>query len=145
MKKFFVQKLKGALGISESVEFLGVVVLLLAVFYVLMLSFAPLMKWADFNIFTKTLVRQIEIHGAIDAEIDDFAAELAEIYGLDPKITYDAVYVSGTNHIQIRDSFKVTLKDEAKLVLLDGSIFRFLTITIPLTNEKVGISEKLWK
>lgn len=145
MRKYLSRVLRSRAGFSESIEFLGAVAVLLIVFYILMMAFPPLIAKSNVENFTNSLVRQIEIHGAIDSEIEQYAAELAESYSLDPEIIYNAVFIGGTNHIQIRDNFKVTVSEEEKIVLLDGTIFDPIEVTIPIRNEKVGISEKLWK
>lgn len=137
--------LKSRAGFSESIEFLGVMAILLIVFYILMMAFPPFMAKANVENLTNSLVRQIEIHGAIDDEIGQYAAELADAYGLSPEITYDADFIEGTHHIQIRDGFKVAVSQEEKIVLLDSTFFDPLEVTIPIRNEKAGISEKLWK
>jgi len=145
MKTYLCSVLRSRRGYAESLEFIGVMAMLMAIFYVLMMAFTPFMMKVNVDAFTKTLVRQIEIHGAIDDEIKQFADELADTYELDPEITYDATYINGTNHIQIRNGFKVSVTENEEIKLLNGSMFNSLSFTVPIADEKVGISEKLWK
>ena len=145
MKNYIPIKLKEKKGTSVSFTFISCVGAMLAIFYILVLAFVPFMVKLDVQAYTKTLTRQIEVHGAIDSDIEKFAEELAAIYNFTPVITYDADYISGTNYIQIRDSFKVKVKTDTEIVLLNGTFFKSVTLTIPISDEKVGISEKLWK
>lgn len=145
MAAFLSRALKCRKGVSESIEFSGVIAILLAVFYILTMAFTPLIIRVNVNALTDNLVRQIEIRGAIDSDIKEYAAELAGKYNLKPDIVYDAKFIAGTDHIQIRDGFSVTVETEAEIVLFDGSFFDTVSLKIPISNEKVGISEKLWK
>lgn len=142
---FIKRKINNKSGASETIVMIACTAALMAVFYVVMMAYAPLMTKVDVEAYTKTLVREIEIHGAIDDKIQQFAEELAGIYKFKPEITYDAAFISGTKQIQIRDSFKVTVETIEDVVLLDSTIFTPVTITIPISDQKVGISEKLWK
>ena len=145
MKTYLFSIWKDKKGYTESLEFIGMLAMLMAVFYVLIMAFTPLMTKVSVDAFAKTLVRQIEIHGAIDDEIKQFADELADIYELDPMITYDATYIDGTNHIQIRNGFKISVTENEEIRILNGSMFNSVSFTVPIADEKVGISEKLWK
>ena len=145
MKAWLFSKWRDKKGYTESLEFIGMLAMLMSIFYVIMMAFTPLMTKVNVDAFTKTLTRQIEIHGAIDEEIREFANELADVYELDPVVTYDAAYIEGTDHIQIRSGFKVSVIENEEIQLLNGSIFNSVAFTIPIADEKVGISEKLWK
>lgn len=145
MKQYLILKIKECKGVNEALAFIGCVVALFAVFFICVMGFTPFMVKADTVAFNKALVRQIEIHGAIDGEINDFAERLANVYNLSPEITYEANNIPGTNHIQIRDDFTVKVKTTADIVLFDSSLFQPVVYTININDTKVGISEKLWK
>lgn len=145
MKKYIHRKAKEKRGESESITFIGVMMALLLTFYALMMATTPFIAKGNLEAFTKTLVREIEIHGAIDDEIHSFAAELASVYNLNPDITYTADYIAGTHQIQIRDQFRVEVNDEVEIIVFDSSFFAPVTMDVPIKDEKAGISEKLWK
>lgn len=144
-KKIFRQKLISNSGTAESISFIFGISCLLAVFYVLMMASTPLITKINAEATAKVLAREIEIHGAIDDEINQKAEELADNYGFEPEITYDATYIAGTDHIQIRDEFSVTVNTTKDIVLLDGTMFHPIKMTIPISAQRTGISEKLWK
>jgi hypothetical protein len=141
----YLRRLLNRRGSAESIEFLGIFIVILAAFYIFMMAYPPLMTKANVSAFTKTLTHQIEVNGAIDSEIESFAEELADVYNIDPIIDYDAPFIEGTNHIQIRDSFQVTVSVESKIVLFNSTIFDPVVVAVPIKDEKVGISEVLWK
>ena len=145
MLKFICQKFRNEDGFSESILFIFGITFFLAIFYVLMMAYTPWITKANVNVATETLVREIEVHGAIDSEITQKANQLAELYDFEPEITYDATFIPATNHIQIRDDFTVTIKTTEDIVLLDGTLFSPVTLTIPIGSQRQGKSEKLWK
>lgn len=145
MSRYLLRILKDRAGASESIEFSVIIAILLAVFYILTMAFTPFIMKANVDALTDNLARQIEISGAIDSDIKEYAAALAEKYNLQPEIVYDATFIPGTDHIQIRDEFSVTVEAEAEIMLFDGSFFDTVSLKIPISSEKPGISEKLWK
>lgn len=147
MLNYINKKLTNLKGFSESIVFIGCLTFLLSVFYIMMMAYKPLLVKADIQAFTKTLVREIETHGAIDNEIDLFASNLVQTYNFNPEpsINYEASYIEGSNCIQIRNNFKVTVDTTSEVILLNSNFFDPIKITIPIKDSKVGISEKLWK
>ena len=145
MKRYLFCKVKSKTGTSESIEFAGVMAMLLILFYLILMAYPVFITKANVEVFTADLVRKIETTGAIDNTIETYASDLADLYDLDPVISYDADFIAGTKRIQIRDSFKVKVETSEEIMLLDGTLYDPITLEIPIGNQRVGISEKLWK
>lgn len=145
MKRYLCIKVRSKTGASESIEFAGVMAMLLILFYLFLMAYPVFITKANVEVFTADLVRKIETTGAIDDTINTYAIELADLYGLDPSISYDANFIAGTKKIQIRDSFEVTVETTEDIVILDGTLYDPITMAIPIGKQRVGISEKLWK
>lgn len=94
--------------------------------------------------FTRNLVRQIEIHGAIDGEIESYAALLADRYKLTPRLEFQADYIPGTKKIQIRKSFTVRVEQDVEIKLFSGA-FSLINKKITMVKTQSGMSEVLWK
>ena len=145
MKRYLHIKVRSKTGASESIEFAGVMAMLLILFYLFLMAYPVFITKANVEVFTADLVRKIETTGAIDDTINTYASELADLYGMNPVINYDADFIAGTKKIQIRDSFKVAVETSETIMLLDGTLYEPITLEIPIGDQRVGISEKLWK
>ena len=145
MRRYLYCKVRCKKGTSESIEFSGVMAMLLILFYLIVMAYPVFITKANVEVFTADLVRKIETTGAIDDTIATYASELADLYGFNPRISYDAEFIAGTRKIQIRDSFKVMVETSEEITLLDGTLYDPITLEIPIGNQRVGISEKLWK
>ncbi len=67
----------------------------------------PFIYKQNMDYMAKTLVRAVEANGRIDGNITALANELKSEMGVNPTITWNAAYISGTNKIQLRQKFKL--------------------------------------
>lgn len=93
----------------------------------------------------KTLVRAVEASGCIDSDITALANELKTEMGVTPTIAWSAPYISGTNKIQLRQKFTLTVRDTIDIKLIEPTFGPPLVISIPIEKKFIGISQVYWK
>ncbi len=143
-KKLLFGKLKDRAGAAQSLEALVSLALLLMVFSVALLAIEPGVVKVNLDNYTKNLVRQIEIHGVIDSEIESYSQALAVKYGLNPVVTYSGDFIPGTQKIQIRSNFSVTVEQEVEIKMFTGG-FSVANQRFTMVKTLDGMSEVLWK
>lgn len=105
------------------------------------------MKYQNVSYTSKSLAKIIECDGQVTSRIQDYLDELNT--NLNMNMTYDVSDVTYINpveqNIQFRDSFKVTVKDEAKVKILNPIFSPPIEFTLELKSDVNGISEVYWK
>jgi hypothetical protein len=92
------------------------------------------------NTFANELCREAQITGRIGTEVIKKAEDLREQTGLNPVISWEAAYISGTNKIQLNNEMTVTVTET-----VDIGFFSFGSFPIELTSKAKGRSEVYWK
>ena len=62
-----------------------------------------------------------------------------------PTISWSATYISGTNKIQIRKKFTLTVTDNVSIKLFEPSFGSPIAINVPIEKKFIGISQVFWK
>ncbi len=105
----------------------------------------PFIYKQNMDYMAKTLVRAVEANGRIDSNITALANELKSEMGVNPIITWNAAYISGTNKIQLRQKFTLTVHDTIDIKLIEPTFTSPLVISIPIEKKFIGISQVYWK
>lgn len=105
----------------------------------------PFIYKQNMDYMAKTLVRAVEANGRIDGNITALANELKSEMGVNPTITWNATYISGTNKIQLRQKFTLTVHDTIDIKLIEPTFTSPLVISIPIEKKFIGISQVYWK
>ncbi|MBQ8766112.1 MAG: DUF4320 family protein [Clostridia bacterium] len=105
----------------------------------------PFIYKQNMDYMAKTLVRAVEASGCIDSDITALANELKTEMGVTPTITWSAPYISGTNKIQLRQKFTLTVRDTIDIKLIEPTFGPPLVISIPIEKKFIGISQVYWK
>lgn len=105
----------------------------------------PFIYKQNLDYMAKTLVRAVEANGRIDSNINALANDLKNEMGITPTVYWNASYISGTNKIQLRKKFTLTVKDTIKIKLFEPSFGNPVTIDIPIEKRFIGISQVYWK
>ena len=103
----------------------------------------PFIYKQNMDYMAKTLVRAVEANGRIDSNITALANELKSEMGVNP--TWNAAYISGTNKIQLRQKFTLTVHDTIDIKLIEPTFTSPLVISIPIEKKFIGISQVYWK
>ncbi|MCI4874971.1 DUF4320 family protein [Clostridioides difficile] len=91
--------------------------------------------------FSSSLMREVELTGEINENIDKRVQTLKEQTGVEPdEIKWDTTYINGTHKIQINEEIKLTLKKT-----VDIGFFEFGSIPIDIPSKATGRSEQYWK
>ena len=91
--------------------------------------------------YATELCRTAEISGRIDSETTIRAQELTNQTGINPVITWNASFISGTNEVQLNDDISVVLTYTMDIGLFNG----FGSFPVHLTSKATGRSEVYWK
>ena len=105
----------------------------------------PFIYKQNMDYMAKTLVRAVEANGRIDSNITALANELKSEMGVNQTITWNAAYISGTNKIQLRQKFTLTVHDTIDIKLIEPTFTSPLVISIPIEKKFIGISQVYWK
>lgn len=105
----------------------------------------PFIYKQNMDYMAKTLVRAVEANGRIDSNITALANELKSEMGVNPTITWNAAYISGTNKIQLRQKFTLTVYDTIDIKLIEPTFTSPLVISVPIEKKFIGISQVYWK
>ena len=127
------------------IEVLFQISIAMALIFCFVSLWQPFIRKINVDYMAKTIVRSIEANGRIDNSIYDLQNQLETELGFSPNVTYSADYISGTNKIQIRKKFKVTITDVVKIKLITPSFGDSITVDIPIKKELTGISQVFWK
>lgn len=127
------------------IEVLFQMAIAMALIFCFVSLWQPFIRKINVDYMAKTIVRSIEANGRIDSNIYDLQNQLEAELGFSPNVTYSAEYLNGTNKIQIRKKFKVTITDVVKIKLITPSFGDPITVDIPIKKELTGISQVFWK
>lgn len=105
----------------------------------------PFIYKQNIDYMAKTLVRAVEANGRIDSEITALSNELKAEMGVTPTVTWNAPYIAGTNKIQLRQKFTLTIRDTIPIKIIEPTFGSSLVINIPIEKKFIGISQVYWK
>lgn len=105
----------------------------------------PFIYKQNVDYMAKTLVRAVEANGRIDSSITGLANELKSEMGVNPTVTWNAPYIAGTDKIQLRSKFTLTIQDTIQIKLIEPTFGPPLVIDIPIEKQFIGISQVYWK
>lgn len=128
--------------------FIGVIfqfAIIMSLIFCFIALWKPFIYKQNLDYMAKTLVRAVEANGRIDGSITDLQNQLKSELGINPTITWSATYISGTNKIQIRQKFTLTVSDTVTIKLIEPSFSAPLSIKIPVNKKFIGISQVFWK
>ena len=118
---------------------------------IMSLIFCFLTLWKPFiykqnmDYMAKTLVRAVEANGRIDSDITALENDLKTEMGVNPTVTWNASYIPGTNKIQLRQKFTLTVRDTIQIKLTEPTFTAPVVINIPIEKKFIGISQVYWK
>ena len=92
------------------------------------------------NNYANEILREAEISGRMGSEVAERNLKLKEQTGIEPKIVWEADYISGTNKVQLNDDITVTITKT-----VDIGFFSFGSFPIELKSKATGRSEVYWK
>ena len=105
----------------------------------------PFIYKQNVDYMAKTLVRAVEANGRIDSSIAGLANELKNEMGVNPTVIWNAPYIAGTDKIQLRSKFTLTIRDTIQIKLIEPTFGPPLVIDIPIEKQFIGISQVYWK
>ncbi len=122
-------------------------IILFAALIFTFITFWPIfIQKQNVDYMAKTLVRAVETNGRIDASITDLQHKLEDNFNLEPdSVTWNARYIPGTNKIQIKDTFSVTIRDHAVIRIMNPTFGTPLDVNVPMEKTFIGISQVFWK
>jgi hypothetical protein len=102
--------------------------------------------YLNLNHMCRRVVRVVELEGQVSDNVYDVFYRLKEQTGLSPEMTIEDVqYCDGSQKIQLRDTFTVTMTDSYGFTLFKPSFAPPVQINIPMKVSITGMSEKYWK
>jgi len=102
--------------------------------------------YLNLNHMCRRVVRVVELEGQVSDKAYDVFYRLKEQTGLSPEMTIEDVqYCDGSQKIQLRDTFTVTMTDSYGFTLFKPSFAPPVQINIPMKVSITGMSEKYWK
>lgn len=105
----------------------------------------PFLYKQNLDYMAKEMVRTVETEGRINSTVYNLQNQMEHELGINPDVTWSASYISGTDKIQIRSRFKLTLRDAVKIKLFEPTFGNPITIDIPIKKEFTGVSQVFWK
>lgn len=92
------------------------------------------------NNFAKEIVREAQITGEIDKDIDKKIKNLEDNLVKPDKIIWDNKYITGTKKVQLNEEIKVRVEKT-----IDIGFFDFGRFPVPLYGSHSGRSEVYWR
>lgn len=92
------------------------------------------------NTYANEIMRTAEISGRVGTEVSVKAESLKEQTGINPAISWQVNYISGTNEAQLNDEMTVIVTKT-----VDIGFFSFGSFPIELKAKASGRSEVYWK
>ncbi|HBE9294029.1 TPA: DUF4320 family protein [Clostridioides difficile] len=92
------------------------------------------------NNFAKEIVREAQITGEIDKDIDKKIKNLEDNLVKPDKIIWDNKYITGTKKVQLNEEIKVRVEKT-----IDIGFFDFGRFPVPLHGSHSGRSEVYWR
>ena len=114
MAKNFAKKKKGSIAIWQIFE----IILFAALVYTFITLWPVFLQKQNVDYIAKTMVRAVETNGRIDSSITDLQHELENDFGVElDDVRWTTQYVPGTNKIQIKSKFELTVTDHATILV----------------------------
>jgi hypothetical protein len=102
--------------------------------------------YLNLNHMCRRVVRVVELEGQVSDNVYDVFYRLKEQTGLSPEMTVEDVeYCDGSQKIQLRDTFTITMTYNYAFTLFKPSFAPPVQINIPMKVSITGMSEKYWK
>lgn len=102
--------------------------------------------YLNLNHMCRRVVRVVELEGQVSDNAYAIFYRLKEQTGLSPEMTVEDVeYCGGSQKIQLRDTFTVTMTASYAFTLFKPSFTPPVQINIPMKVSITGMSEKYWK
>lgn len=140
--KILKKQKKGAVMIWQIFE----IILFCALIYTFISLWPVFIQKQNVDYIAKTLVRAVETNGRIDSSITDLQHELEDNFNLElDNVNWHTTYIPGTNKIQIKSKFTLTVQDSATVRIMNPTFGEPLDIDIPLSKTFTGISQVFWK
>lgn len=92
------------------------------------------------NTYADEILRTAEISGRISSEVNKKSIELNKQTGIQPSISWQVQYMTGTNKVQLNNEITVIVKYKT-----DIGFFSFGEFPIELSSKATGRSEVYWK
>ena len=142
MAKNFAKKKKGSIAIWQIFE----IILFAALVYTFITLWPVFLQKQNVDYIAKTMVRAVETNGRIDSSITDLQHELENDFGVElDDVRWTTQYVPGTNKIQIKSKFELTVTDHATIRIINPTFGDPLDINVPMSKTLVGVSQVFWK
>ena len=142
MAKNLAKKKKGSIAIWQIFE----IILFAALVYTFITLWPVFLQKQNVDYIAKTMVRAVETNGRIDSSITDLQHELENDFGVElDDVRWTTQYVPGTNKIQIKSKFELTVTDHATIRIMNPTFGDPLDINVPMSKTLVGVSQVFWK
>lgn len=130
---------------SAFIEVLFQFAIIMSLIFCFITLWKPFIYKQNLDYMAKTLVRAVEANGRIDGEITALANDLKSEMGVTPTVTWNAPYIAGTNKIQLRKRFTLTIRDTIQIKIVEPTFGSPLILNIPIEKKFIGISQVYWK
>ncbi len=144
-RKGFVRRILMRRSGSTTVEALVAMLLLFAVVGTFLLVPPVFTHKQNIDVMARKLVRAVEVSGTIDEHIDELYNRLANELGIHPTVEWEANYIPGTNHIQLRDTFRLKLTASYPITIFEPTFTAPIQAHIPISITLTGVSEVYFK
>jgi len=108
---------------------------------------SPFIKYLQMTHIGEVLVETIQREGAITNEVDLLFDQLCEKYNINPSVEYHGDFnnVGEEKRIQLKEKFRVILKEKVKVFSFLPSLSNKMTYFVNLSKEIVGVSHYYWR
>lgn len=130
---------------SAFIEVLFQFAIIMSLIFCFVTLWKPFIYKQNLDYMAKTLVRAVEANGRIDGEITALANDLKSEMCVTPTVTWNAPYIAGTNKIQLRKRFTLTIRDTIQIKIVEPTFGSPLILNIPIEKKFIGISQVYWK
>ena len=134
---------------SDTVEMINSIAILLLMILVLLMTLVYVLEWNMVAVATRRVVREIEVSGiASNSQMDaTFRSNLGSMYleNLEVSISDVTYHASGSGHIQLMDTFKVTGKASYRIRFIQPGVFEGYYFDFPICCVTTGMSEVYWR
>ena len=135
--------MKKILKCKRGEGYIDTVVIIIAAMLVISFSvkvFPVFIAKNQLNNYANEIIRTAEISGRVGAEVNGNEDKLKEQTGINPVISWNGSYISGTDKVQLNDEITVTVSST-----VDIGFFSFGSFPIELKAKATGRSEVYWK
>lgn len=138
-------KIKTRKKASSFIEVIFQFAVIMSLIFCFITLWKPFIYKQNLDYMAKTLVRAVEANGRIDSEITALANDLKSEMDVTPTVTWSAPYIAGTNKIQLRQRFTLTVHDTIQIKIIEPTFGSPLVLNIPIEKKFIGISQVYWK